>query len=295
MGTLQERLSLNARFCFFSFFFLFFFISRSRLEKMDSRLIILVLLYPVAMANGAVMKNHLIEAAKRANSYKKLGGKDYIAAESTINIANNQSVPCALNWKLMDVEEALKQKNDSITKTGVDGTQVCSIQGIFDTVVKQIVTDLQTRTFNTSSKIMGLVEVEGKNYVYQRNSIRHEDYWEKRQEYCTYLGGKLAEDITKADLDVLSGVMRFTERYATADYAVGAESKSGSSNERSTYKWVNGNAIEENVWSTAITWVSFQRGPKAVLFFPGGNIKGTSGLKRNGDMTQIFGGLCQID
>merc|ERR1711872_685515 len=61
MGTSHELLSLKVRFCFFSFFILFFsffsfsfFLSRSRgrLEKMDSRLIVLVLLYPVAMVSA---------------------------------------------------------------------------------------------------------------------------------------------------------------------------------------------------------------------------------------------------
>merc|ERR1712112_70581 len=53
MGTLHEPLSRKVRSCSFFFtFFFFFFFARSRLEKMDSRLLILVLLYPVAMVSA---------------------------------------------------------------------------------------------------------------------------------------------------------------------------------------------------------------------------------------------------
>ena len=47
-------------------------------------------------------ENELVQAAKRAQSFMRLGNRDYIAAESHKAISNDR--PSLINWKLLDGE-----------------------------------------------------------------------------------------------------------------------------------------------------------------------------------------------
>ena len=188
------------------------------------------------------------------------------------------------------MEEALKNIKDSVTTTGVTA-EVYSFKGVFDGAVWSITKNLTTTKIDYKSKVMGLVEVGGKKIAYFRRHLNY-NAWEAHDKFCKESGGKLAEDITKADLDILSGVLRFTDE--STDYAVGASSTSTTSNAKSTFKWLNGNAIEENVWSDRpdIEPENPQQS-KAELWFKG-YVKGTSGLRAMPDNRGTKGSLCQF-
>lgn len=248
--------------------------------------------------DDAYYEDELAQAAKRAKSFKRLGNRDYIAAESRKSISNDR--PSGLNWKLMDVEEAISEMK-SVNAKALVNKKECGIEGVADHVVKSVVDRLLSTQNDVKSKIMGLIETGGKNIVYVRDTKHKGFYASKRK--CEALGGKMAEEITKEDFDRLHDVMYFQgakKNNMETSYFVGAQSsmKEGEVDDydrtRSSFTWLSGKPVDENVWISTQGTLWFDDG---IIQFkdPKVSYKRTPGGFTDATSFWSFPVLCQFD
>ena len=177
----------------------------------------------------------------------------------------------------------------------------CATEGVAAQVVKSVVDRLLSTQNDVNSKIMGLIKTGGKNLMYVRGPP-YTWFWGSKR-ICEALGGKMAEEITKEDFDKLHDVMYFrgaTKNDFQTSYFVGAQSSmkewtvSDYDRTRSSFTWLSGKPVDENLWSSQAKTLWFDDG---MIQFkdPEHSYKGSPGGFIDADEHWDFPVLCQFD